>query len=110
MVNFKRLNILKCKKVTTTIKVLAASLVGATIVTLTSCSDNSQQDSEDLSFLTMYDAMKNEDLLYSPYIQLRTDPESIITLLLNKDDYYKIAPTNYQNLIDTRKKIHVIIM
>ena len=32
------------KKVTTTIKVLAALLVGATIVTLTSCSDNSQQE------------------------------------------------------------------
>jgi hypothetical protein len=32
------------KKVTTTNKVLAALLVGATIVTLTSCSDNSQQE------------------------------------------------------------------
>ena len=31
------------KKVTTTNKVLAALLVGATIVTLTGCSDNSQQ-------------------------------------------------------------------
>jgi hypothetical protein len=43
MVNFKRFKYTKMKKVTTTNKVLAALLVGATIVTLTSSwSDNRQ--------------------------------------------------------------------
>jgi hypothetical protein len=69
--------------------------------------NRSALDSEGQSFLTMYDALKKEGLLYNPYIQLQTSAHSRITLFLNKDDYYKIAPTNYQHLIDSRKKIHI---
>ena len=43
----------------------------------------------------------------SQQVYIRSTLTNLITLLLNKDDYYKIAPTNYQNLIDTRKKIHI---
>ena len=65
------------------------------------------QDSATLALLTIYDTLKREKLLYSPYVDLKLDNDSIITIILTKDDYHKIAPTNYQHLLDTRKKIRI---
>jgi len=77
------------------------------VIALADTADRTLLDSADLAFLTMYDTLEKEKLLHNPYIALRLDTDSIITLVLSQDDYLKIAPTNYQNLLDTKKKIRI---
>lgn len=77
------------------------------VMALADTADRTLLDSADLAFLTIYDTLKKENLLRNPYIALRVDTDSIITLILSQDDYLKIAPTNYQNLIDTKKKVRI---
>ena len=76
-------------------------------IALADTADRTLLDSADLVFLTMYDTLKKEKLLYNPYIALRLDTDSIVTLIFSQDDYRKIAPTNYQNLLDKKKKIRI---
>jgi hypothetical protein len=77
------------------------------VIALADTADRTLLDSADLSFLKIYDTLKKEKFLHNPYVALRLDTDSIITLLLSQDDYLKIAPTNYQNLIDTKKKVRI---
>jgi hypothetical protein len=77
------------------------------VTALADTADRTLLDSADLAFLTMYDTLEKEKLLHNPYIKLRLDTDSIITLILSQDDYRKIAPTNYQNLVDTKKKVRI---
>jgi hypothetical protein len=77
------------------------------VIALADTADRTLLDSADFAFLTIYDTLKKENLLRNPYIALRLDTDSIITLILSQDDYRKIAPTNYQNLLDTKKKVRI---
>ncbi|MEQ1799084.1 MAG: hypothetical protein ABL872_14115 [Lacibacter sp.] len=62
-------------------------------------------DSFDLRFLFMYDKLKSENLLYSPFVEIKVNNDSIITLYLSKNDYDKIKVYHRQDLIDINKKI-----
>lgn len=63
----------------------------------------------DTSLFKMYSLLKKEHLLYTPFIQIRTSTDTIITVFMEKSIYSKIAPTNYQQLITSRKKIQLKI-
>ena len=53
----------------------------------------------------MYDKLKSENLLYSPFVEIKVNNDSIITLYLSKNDYDKIKVYRRHDLIDINKKI-----
>ena len=57
--------------------------------------------------LTMYETLKNENLLYSPFVELRLDNDSVVKLYLNQSDYDKIKINKRQELQDNNKKIRI---
>jgi hypothetical protein len=63
----------------------------------------------DTSLLNIYSFLKKENLLYSPFIQLKTTTDTIITVFMEKSIYSKIAPTDYQQLIASNKKLRLKI-
>lgn len=64
-------------------------------------------DSNDLRFLKMYEMLKVQNLLYSPYIELKLDDDSILKIYFTNNDYEKIKIYRRQELIDTKKKIRI---
>ena len=66
-------------------------------------------NNNDSIFLNTYSLLKKENLLYTPFIELRTDTNSVITIFLEKSDYFKIAPTNYKQLVALKKKLRIKI-
>ena len=61
-------------------------------------------DSSDLLDLVRYDLLKKENLLYSPFIDLRLDNESIIKVYLTSAEYEKIKVFKHRDLIVTKKE------
>jgi hypothetical protein len=66
-------------------------------------------DSDNLKFLTMYEVLKKEDLLYRPFIDLRLDNDSTVKIYFTNNDYDKIKIYKRQDLLDTKKKIRIKI-
>jgi len=66
-------------------------------------------DSADLFYLKKFELLKKEKLLYTPFIDLKLDNDSIVTIYLPKNEYKKITIFNRQNLIDTKKKVRLIL-
>jgi len=66
-------------------------------------------DSSDLLDLVRYDLLKKENLLYSPFIDLRLDNESIIKVYLTSAEYEKIKVFKHRDLLDTKKKVRLIL-
>ncbi len=64
-------------------------------------------DSNDLRFFKMYKTLKAQNLLYSPYVDLMLNDNSIIKIYLSDKDYEKIKIYRWQELIDTKKKIKI---
>ena len=61
----------------------------------------------DKKILTMYERLRNEDLLFNPFVELRIDNDSIIKLYLDTSDYDKIKIYKRQELQDSNKKIRI---
>jgi hypothetical protein len=61
----------------------------------------------DAKLLTMYETLKQQDLLFSPFVELYVDNDSIIKLYLAKSDYDKIKIYKRKNLQDHNKKIRI---
>lgn len=64
-------------------------------------------DLVDSAIFSKYKILKSKDLLYKPYILLKLDNDSVITVLLEKAAYKRIAPTDYLKLIKDRIKLRV---
>lgn len=61
----------------------------------------------DKQLLTDYKLLKERDLLYKPYIYIRTDLDSIVNLYLDTVDYNKIKIHKRQVLQDENKKVRI---
>ncbi len=71
--------------------------------------NRSQLDSANLEFISKYDVLRNKDLLYSPFIDLKLDNDSIIKVYLTNSEYEKIKIFKRQDLIDTKKKVRIVV-
>lgn len=61
----------------------------------------------DNNFYEKYKILSKENLLNSPFIELKLDNDSVITLYLNKNDYDKIKINKVKDLQANFKKIRV---
>lgn len=52
----------------------------------------------------IYETLQKEDLLFSPFVELRLDNDSIIKLYLNKSDYDEIKIHKRKELQADNKK------
>lgn len=66
-------------------------------------------DLSDLRTLKMYEILKQENLLYMPFIDLKLDNDEIVKIYFTTDDYEKIKIYKRQDLFDTKKKIRIKI-
>lgn len=64
-------------------------------------------NADDSAIFAGYKALQASGLLYQPYILLKLDNDSIITILLERPEYQKIAPTNFDQLIRDSVKLRV---
>ncbi len=59
------------------------------------------------SIYEKYNILKKENLLYSPFIELKLDNDSVITLYTNNNDYEKIKLNKIKDLQANFKKIRI---
>lgn len=59
---------------------------------------------QDLDFIKSIDILKKNDLLKSPWINIKVS-DAVIKIYLNETDYKKLKNYNYINLIERHKKI-----
>jgi len=69
--------------------------------------DRTKIDGTDKLILAMYDTLKKENLLFSPFVELRIGNDSIINLYLSKSDYDKIKIYKRKELQDKNKKVRI---
>ena len=66
-------------------------------------------DSTDLFYVKRFELLKKEKLLYNPFIDLKLDNDSIVTIYLSKSEYKKITIFKRQDLLDTKKKVRLLL-
>ncbi|MEP7318176.1 MAG: hypothetical protein ABI921_05535 [Panacibacter sp.] len=64
-------------------------------------------DSSDKRIFDMYESLKKENLLYSPFIDMKLDNDSIMKIYFKNADYEKIKIYSRKELQDTKKKIRL---
>ena len=64
-------------------------------------------DDEEKKFLTKYKKLKEEDLLYKPFVDILIDKDSMVTLYLDKGDYDEIKKYKRKKLQDDHKKVKI---
>ena len=62
---------------------------------------------EEKVLFDQYNKLKKHDLLYSPFVQVLVERDSIIMLYLNLEDYNKIKIYKRQKLQDENKKVQI---
>jgi len=62
----------------------------------------------DVEFLTFYDTLKKNDLLLSPWINLKTESD-IIKIYMNEKDYKVLEKFERNKLVKENKKVRLII-
>jgi hypothetical protein len=65
-------------------------------------------DEEQRRFLNQYKILKNEKLLYQPYVDIITEKDSVMTLFLETKDYDEIKKFKRKELQDEGKKIRIV--
>ena len=66
-------------------------------------------DTIDLFCVKKLELLKKEKLLYSPFIDLKLDNDSIVTIYLSKSEYKKIIIFKRQDLLGTKKKVRLVL-
>jgi len=61
----------------------------------------------DKKLLNQYRTLKEKNLLYQPFVYLKTDLDSVVTLYLDTLDYDRIKVHKRQKLQDENKKIRI---
>lgn len=64
-------------------------------------------DPDSKKFFFMYESLKKEDLLYSPFIDMKLDNDSIMKIYFKNADYEKIKIYSRKELQDTKKKVRI---
>jgi len=64
-------------------------------------------DGDQRRFLTQYKILKEEKLLYQPFVDILTERDSVVTLYLETDDYNEIKKYKRKELHDEGKKIKI---
>lgn len=64
-------------------------------------------DDEEKKFLTKYKKLKEENLMYKPFVNILVDKDSMVTLYLDKGDYDKIKKYKRKKLQDEHKKVTI---
>jgi hypothetical protein len=67
--------------------------------------DLSKADSSQLKLIALYKKIKDEGLLYKPFIDLRLNDSSYVKLYLDSSDYNKIKVHKWRDLLDKQKKV-----
>lgn len=67
--------------------------------------DNFNQDEKEI--FGHYEKLKKLDLLYSPFVEILTDNDSVVNLYLELEDYNKIKIYKRQKLQDEKKKVRI---
>jgi len=67
--------------------------------------DLNKADSSQLKFIELYKKIKDEGLLYKPFIDLRLNDSSYVKLYLDSSDYDKIKIYKWRDLLDKQKKV-----
>ena len=65
-------------------------------------------DKEERRFLDQYKRLKDEKLLYQPYVDIVTEEDSVVTLFLETSDYNEIKKFKRKELQDKGKKIRIV--
>lgn len=65
-------------------------------------------DEEQRRFLNQYKRLKDEKLLYQPYVDIITEKDSVMTLFLETKDYDEIKKFKREDLQDKGKKIRIV--
>jgi len=65
-------------------------------------------DQDQRRFLNQYNRLKDEKLLYHPFVDILTEKDSVVTLLLETDDYNEIRKFKRKELQDEGKKIRIV--
>ena len=64
-------------------------------------------DENEKKFLIRYKELKEENLLYKPFVDILIEKDSMVTLYLEKGDYEKISKYKREKLQDEHKKIKI---
>jgi hypothetical protein len=64
-------------------------------------------DAIDRKYVEMYETLKKKNLLYSPFIEMKLDNDSILIVYFNNSDYDRVKVFHRQELIDTKKKVRI---
>jgi hypothetical protein len=64
-------------------------------------------DQEQRRFFNQYKRLKEENLLYQPFVDLLTEEDSVVTLYLETTDYNEIKRYKRKELQDEGKKIRI---
>jgi len=64
-------------------------------------------DDEEKKLLTKYKKLKEENLLYKPFVDMLISEDSMVTLYLDKGDYDEIKKYKRQKLQDEHKKVKI---
>ncbi|MEO6452776.1 MAG: hypothetical protein ABIN97_01825 [Ginsengibacter sp.] len=64
-------------------------------------------DSSEKKYLTLYETLRKENLLYKPYIDMKLDNDSFFKIYFENADYNKIKIYRRQELLNTKKKIRI---
>ncbi len=83
------------------------NLPDSTIKKLDSILNSAPRTNEDKVLFVKYKILKKENLLHSPFVELKLDNDSIIILYLNNTDYGRIKIHKIKDLQDNLKKIRL---
>ncbi len=64
-------------------------------------------DSAERRTFDMYVVLKKNDLLYSPFINIKLDDDSVLLLYMNEKDYNKLTIYHHKDLGNEHKKIRI---
>lgn len=64
-------------------------------------------DEEQKRFLNQFKKLKDEKLLYQPFVDILTERDSVVTLYLETNDYDEIKKYKREELQDEGKKIRI---
>jgi hypothetical protein len=70
-------------------------------------SANAKADSALIELVLYYSKLKDEGLIYKPFVDIRVNDDLMVKLVLDSADYEKIKTYKYQELVDENKKIKI---
>ena len=67
--------------------------------------NTAKADSTDKKFFDVYNILKNENLLYKPFVDIKVKEDSMVKLYLDSADYDRIRIFKWRELLNEEKKV-----